>query len=112
MDAKTVFDFILNQVDKSGLNFVVSKTPFSATISLKCSFAKRLQNSEPEKDSTESISRVKTEDTEAEISKFKNTIEDLEKEVDKQKNALDLKHKEVKDFTKSAGQIIDARREQ
>ena len=109
-----MFDFILNQVDKSGLNFVVSKTPFSATISLKCSFAKRFQNSEPEKVSTESlkISRVKTEDTDVEISKFKNTIEDLEKEVDKQKNALDLKHKEVKDFTKSAEDQIGVLREE
>jgi hypothetical protein len=59
------------------INVVVSKTPFSVTISLKCSFAKRFQNSEPEKVSTESlkISRVKTEDTDVEISKFKNTIE-------------------------------------
>jgi chromosome segregation ATPase len=85
------------------INVVVSKTPFSATISLKCSFAKRFQNSEPEKVSTESLKiRVKTEDTDVEISKFKNTIEDLEKEVARQKNALKLKHKEIKDFNKSA----------
>ena len=46
MDAKQIFDCILSQIETSCLNYAVSKTPYSATISLKCSFAKRFHHSE------------------------------------------------------------------
>ena len=48
MDAKIFFDLILTQVETSPLNFGVSKTPFSAMISLKSSFAKRFDKSRNE----------------------------------------------------------------
>ena len=44
--AKQIFDYILSQIETSCLNYAVSKTPYSATISLKCSYAKRFHHSE------------------------------------------------------------------
>ena len=43
MDAKKVFQTILRNIESCGLNYSLSKTPFSASISLKCSFIQRFQ---------------------------------------------------------------------
>ena len=43
MDASEVFKAILQNIESSGLNYSLSKTPFSASISLKCSFILRRQ---------------------------------------------------------------------
>ena len=45
MDASEVFKAILQSIESSSLNYSLSKTPFSANISLKCSFIKRYQKS-------------------------------------------------------------------
>ena len=45
MDAYTVFKTILLQVESSQLNYSITKTPFSASISLKASFVKIFQSS-------------------------------------------------------------------
>ena len=38
----------LSSIESSDLNFAVSRTPFSATISLKCSFTKKYEKAAPE----------------------------------------------------------------
>ena len=40
MDANKTFNCLLSDIENSGLNFFVSKTPFSASISLRSSYAK------------------------------------------------------------------------
>ena len=44
MEASKIFNNILNSVETSPLNYWISKTPFSATISLKSSIATRYKN--------------------------------------------------------------------
>ena len=41
--ATEVFQKILQSIENSRLNYSLSKTPFSASISLKCSFIKRFE---------------------------------------------------------------------
>ena len=41
MAAKTIFNDLLKSIEDSNLNYVMSKTPFSAAISIKSSFIKR-----------------------------------------------------------------------
>ena len=40
MDASRIFNDLLNQIEKSKLNYVINKTPFTANISIKKSFIK------------------------------------------------------------------------
>ena len=48
MNARKIFGDILNQVEASKLNYFISKTPFSANISLKCSFVQFHDKPDPE----------------------------------------------------------------
>ena len=43
MDSSTIFRNLLRTIEDSQLNYTMSRTPFSATISLKCSFLKRFK---------------------------------------------------------------------
>ena len=49
MDANTIFNTIMLQIESSNLNYSITKTPFSASISIKASFVKRFQNCEERK---------------------------------------------------------------
>ena len=40
MDASRIFNDLLNQVESSGLNYIINRTPFSANISIKRTFIK------------------------------------------------------------------------
>ena len=50
MDTDYLFDTILHQIETSQLNFLMSKTPFSAQIYLKNSLIKRFQNDNQNED--------------------------------------------------------------
>ena len=45
MTAEKRFEHLLKSIEESNLNYSIQKTPFSATISLKCSFVKRFSDS-------------------------------------------------------------------
>ena len=47
MEATQVFQSIMESIESSNLNYSLSKTPFSASISLKCSFIKRYEEFPP-----------------------------------------------------------------
>ena len=59
MDASNVFKNMLRNIEDSKLNYSMSRTPFSASISLKCSFAKRFGDAskKTDVDSLEKLSR-------------------------------------------------------
>ena len=40
MDASIIFNELIHKIEKSKLNYIISKTPFSAQISIKRSFVK------------------------------------------------------------------------
>ena len=116
MNATDIFKEILQRVETSELNYAVSKTPFSATISLKCSFAKRYQNpSSAQSNKTircknnVSDTIVKSEDPnisaekfEKEIKTLKSKIELLETTVTEQNKMFLVKSKQMKEAVKSA----------
>ena len=108
MDAKQTFNFLLNQIETSELNYAVTKTPFSASVSLKSTFAKRYQHS-----SVEKLRQFKTTDvshfgTSVELDNIKlnKTIESLKITIAEQKDAIDKKCKEVKDVKKEESDQI------
>jgi hypothetical protein len=49
MDASKIFESVLNCVEESRLNFLLTRTPFSATICLKRSFSKHQSKAVDEK---------------------------------------------------------------
>ena len=100
MDANVIFKNILNHIESSPLNFMVNKTPFSATISLKSSFAKRYDNvsthenhaaEENVKNSLVDIPSIKM--SVLENAKLKAKVIDLEKASLEEQNSykLDMK---------------------
>ena len=104
--AKQIFDYILSQIETSCLNYAVSKTPYSATILLKCSFAKRFHHSEtyPEKQQNCVVDKPSSVKVEKEnVSDLNDaTVTDLETTIVNQQKIIDSKSKELKDFVKSA----------
>ena len=69
MDATKKFKELLDQIESSKLNYVITKTQFSATISVKRSFVKYCE------DSSEKEINVKEEDQkEKENEKLKNRL--------------------------------------
>lgn len=111
MDARTIFNNILHHVETSQLNYSVSKTPFSATISLKCSLVNIWNPGSDKKHLDQSVHEAKikkedikkrTEEQEDEIKQLKSTIKSLERTVNDKKSVLEVKSKKVKDSMKSA----------
>ena len=112
MEATKVFQGILGSIESSNLNSSLSKTPFSASISLKCSFIKRYQeqsqvtNNDITKslsgrsDQDDAVKKLEAENIElrAELESFKHAKEsdqkNVLKEIVKLKDIYD-KEKEV-----------------
>ena len=90
MDALTVLMNLLKIIEESQLNYSMSRTPFSATISLKCSFLKRfsersnissIRNMMPKPNllidrHVEQLEAVKIQE---EVEKLKTTVENDQK---------------------------------
>ena len=82
MDATSIFSDLLKKIEDSNLNYVMNKTPFSASISIKCSFIKRFGSVESDVKKSEVLKEEDiAKDTEA-----KNAL--LEDENLKQKKQL------------------------
>ena len=112
MAAKKIFKNILNQVQASQLNYLISKTPFSANISLKCSFVQMHGQSFPEKVHHDGEATAKSEDifdtsgphenTEIEILEIMSKIVHLEETITKQELVIEDKARQVKASIKTA----------
>ena len=63
MTAIEKFETLLKNVQESNLNYSVQKTPFSAVISLKCSFIKRFSEVPNSKDEQFPVSKVSESDS-------------------------------------------------
>ena len=124
MNAKIIFENILQQVETSDLNFAVSRTPFSATISLKCSFIKKYEKAAPETvKHHENCDTVSVEPTkmnepkpsdklESDVKVLESTIKTLETTINDQKNLLNAKSKQIKDSSKHADDHVAELREE
>ena len=92
MDATKKFKELLDQIESSKLNYVITKTPFSATISVKRSFVKYRG------DSSEKEINVKEEDqTEKENEKLKHRLLNEQSENEKLREQLEQQTAKVID---------------
>ena len=95
MDASPVFVNLLRSIEESQLNYSMSRTPFSATISLKCSFLKRFSESS----NISSVRNVVPTNNllERHIEKLEAEKIELKEEVEQLKNTLENDQKRVMD---------------
>ena len=113
--AKQIFNDILQHIETSELNYFVSKTPYSATISLKCSLVKKYKAYNDATQSRECRAvlgkKIKSEhhvvEPKEDFVKLKSTIECLEKNVSGQKNVIHEKSKQSKELAKSAEDQVE-----
>ena len=111
MNANATFKTILHQIESSHLNYSMSKTPFSASISLKSSFIKRFEGEEikPEVsvDARSDVEKLRQENGELKV-----CIKNLEKLLASQKAAIDDNFKQAKDNSKIAEEEMAVHREE
>ena len=108
------FNDILKQVEASQLNYLISKTPFSANISLKCSFTqmytKPLSKPDQEKlgqhfDANATVKNEKSDlqdKLEKEVLQLKSKLNSLEDTIRKQDHVLEDQSKQLKHTEKVA----------
>ena len=121
MDANQTFCNLLRRIESSNLNYVMSKTPFSATISLKSSFVKWfnedsrcIQNESYDYVSNEEMAQLVNENLKlkAKIKKLEESAEidrgELEKEKVTEQVAYDNEKRKSEDLDK---QIVEYREE-
>ena len=85
MDASQTFSSLLRNIESSNFNYSMSKTPFSATISLKSSFVKRFiddptttKNQHFESMAKEDMEHLETKDLKEENLALLAKVKDLE----------------------------------
>ena len=116
MDAYNKFSNLLHQIETSELNYMVSKTPFSATISLKSSFAKKFKYSAIKKEESKDVQIDATSDTEdtkriaAENQILKEAVKQLEESIVVQNETLEKRTSDFKAKLKANDDEISALR--
>ena len=113
MDANSVFKTILHLIEASQLNHSLSKTPFSASISLKSSFIKRFQGENikhevlvDNKTGTE-VEKLRQENLE-----LKESMKHLKQRLASQEKAIDEHLKQAKDKSKIDEEETATKREE
>ena len=115
MDAVSIFNFLLCQIENSPLNYAISKTPFSATISLKSSMSKRFKH-DPTSNQEDTANKVNFNDfnqtLEDENNDLKQSLQKLKQIVSDQKVIIEEKFKQEKDASKTANDQMATFREE
>ena len=103
MDAIKTFEDVLSKVENSRLNFALTRTPFSAIISLKSSFVKSKANLGNE------LSRNELEDKKVELNdetcELKSKVKMLEKacrSLETERNKFEELYQQEKDKNKAS----------
>ena len=89
MDASQRFRELLNQVENSNLNYVISKTPFSANISVKRSLSKFHHDKSPKKEDL--VADVKEETQTKEKHELKSKVVNVLEQNEMLQELLKLK---------------------
>ena len=113
MDAYKIFNKLLREIDNSTLNYSVSKTPYSASISLKCSFARRFTanhaNVNDDSVVVESVERQNDEKCLIENKELKSRVVSLEQNVLGQKGVtkhnVETENKLLKEMDENAAEF-------
>ena len=113
MNATEAFQTILRSIECSNLNYSLSKTPFSASISLKCSFIKRYQETSPDNNicNIENMFR-KSEQHDFIVQKLEADNLELRAELDTLKNKDDSDQKKLLEELVKLQNIYDHEKEE
>ena len=113
MNATEAFQTILRSIECSNLNYSLSKTPFSASISLKCSFIKRYQETSPDNNicNIENMFR-KSEQHDVIVQKLEADNLELRAELDTLKNKDDSDQKKLLEELVKLQNIYDHEKEE
>ena len=95
MEAHAIFQDVLRRIENSKLNYSLSKTPFSASISLKCSLIKRYQDDSQEDDFSNSLKYRNNIEVCDEVNKFETENIKLRRELEKLKAVQEDDHKRL-----------------
>ena len=97
MDASQSFATLLRSIESSNLNYSMTRTPFSATVSLKCSYVKRFTEVSPTQENKYvtnlsykevQLLEMKMKKLESENLELKTKVKDLENSADLGKEKL------------------------
>ena len=102
MAAYKIFENLIISIETSRLNYILTRTPFSATISMKSSFAKFHEN--PEDENTKNENEESKEEKMNLQRKIKMLEENL-KAIDAEKNNLEKVYNREKEKGKSSQEI-------
>jgi hypothetical protein len=122
MTAANRFQNLLKTIEESNLNYSIHKTPFSATISLKCSFVKRFSNiyddssnkSQQCQQNSEGTEKLEFEKLKEENYAFKKELSELRDGYDTEKGRIEDLYKSEKDKFKDAEkreEVLNVKRE-
>ena len=123
MEAKKSFEEILQHVESSQLNYHISKTPFSATISLKSSFTKLwntavksdkdlLEDSEQETKVKKEVNEHLFEEQRNNIAQLGTTINILQQTIIDKEDGFEKHASKLKDAVKAAEMETEELREE
>ena len=87
MEPNKIFNDVLKTIETSNLNYSMTKTPFSAMVSIKSSFVNRFGVPQVEKSKTNKI--IKTEKDSEEINQLKAENLKLKEELKKMSEAIE-----------------------
>ena len=111
MEASTVFKDILNKVETSQLNYVISKTPFSANIVIKSSFIKYYDA----RSSTDPIMKDESEKKSFQNVKITSDLVSLKKQIVRLEDLLQSERNRVKSLEDQIGEfrgkLLDIKKE-
>ena len=102
MAAYKIFENLISSIETSRLNYILTRTPFSATISMKSSFAKFHEN--PEDENTKNENEESKEEKMNLQSKIKMLEENL-KSIESEKKNLEMVYNCEKEKVKSSQEI-------
>ena len=107
MDATKIYNDLISEIEKSSLNYVMTKTPFSAQISIKRSLIKYFdspahihEEKEVNEETTENVEMV-------EVTKLKENLAAAEKEKERVEFRLEEEKKKVKTQKETLAQFRD-----
>ena len=112
MTAANRFENLSKTIEESNLNYSIHKTPFSATISLKCSFVKRFSNIHDDSSNKSHQFQQNSDGTEKlEFEQLKKENDKFKKELSELRDRCDTEKSRLEDLYRSEKQIVDLREE-
>ena len=105
MAANRIFESLISRVETSNLNYILTRTPFSATISLKRSFAKFHDLTGVEETRNENKESKESTESKTEINELYHKIEVLEEKLkasEGQKDSLEKVYNREKEKVKAS----------